>query len=171
MIKEPTYLISRHFVSLLVVFFASHALAKDMPLVTVGQGDIKFLFKTIYVAELMAEDSNFEFPIQTPFVLKICYKINLKAEKIVNETYKQWREQGITVSSNWQVWVEELIPDVKKNDCLALTVEQTDKAHLSLNDSLLGSTTEQALIEAFAGIWLSPKSTRPELRAALLGEK
>ena len=60
-------------------------------------------------------------------------------------------------------------PDVKENDVLALVLDGGNKSTFLLNGEPLGSIDEPAFGQRFLDIWLSPETSRPELRLALIG--
>jgi len=135
----------------------------------VGQARVTWFFRSIYEAFLYAESDSFIFPSQAPFIFRLEYRLDLKREQIVQETMRQWEKQQIRISPAWEQTLQQLIPDIRAGDSLALQVEHGQSAHLLHNDQLVGSIDDPEFVTAFAGIWLAETTTRPDLRTQLLG--
>ena len=62
-------------------------------------------------------------------------------------------------------------PDVKKNDVLAIALDSQGRSTFFLNGQTLGTIEDPGFGRDFLAIWLSPETSRPELRLALIGEQ
>ena len=70
-----------------------------------------------------------------------------------------------------KVWAGELNKlwlDVKKGDTLAAELLADGRVNFYFNQQLLGPVADPAFGPVFFDIWLSEKTTAPELRQALL---
>jgi hypothetical protein len=157
---------TRQACALLLVLLATQA---DAGLPRLGQGTLKFLFMPIYDAALFAESADSVYPPRGPFELQLVYRRAFSAEAIINETLKQWQARQVAVQPGWQDTLAALIPAVEPGDALTLAVDGNLHARLVHNGRTIGTIDDPDLLTAFAGIWLAPDTTRPELRTALLG--
>jgi len=91
----------------------------------------------------------------------------------VDHTRKEWQRLGVEgpQSQQWLETLARLWPDVRKNDLLALVLDKQDRGTFYLNGKALGAIDDPGFGEDFLAIWLSPETSRPELRLALLGKE
>lgn len=136
----------------------------------VGEARLKIMFWSIYESRLYCPDGVYR-PGTRPLRLEIEYLRRIESEALVDRTAEEWDAIGVEDPAR-DAWLErlgELWPDVQKNDVLALRIDEDGTAHFFHNDSYLGAIDDPAFGRYFADIWLSPKSTRPEIRLALTG--
>ncbi len=70
----------------------------------------------------------------------------------------------------WQKKLEAAIPDVKKGDrILGIYLPQTRTARFLTNGQPSGEVSDGDFARLFFGIWLSPQTSEPAMRKALLG--
>ena len=69
----------------------------------------------------------------------------------------------------WLAAMKQLFPDVNDGDRLTGVHRPGEAARFHLNDRFLGEVRDGAFARLFFSIWLSPKTSEPKLRAALLG--
>ena len=82
------------------------------------------------------------------------------------------QKQGADNESNLAAWKTELnriFRDVVKGDELIGISHSYDEAQFFLNGVSIGTMTDQVLIRRFFEIWLSEKTSRPEIRESLMG--
>jgi hypothetical protein len=60
-------------------------------------------------------------------------------------------------------------PDVREDDVLALEMSASGRSTFLLNGKPLGSIDDPEFGPSFLAIWLSPDTSRPELRRLLIG--
>lgn len=153
--------------------FASVASQPDLPwknMFAIGQAKLRVAVWDIYQAELFAETA--EFNEQRPFALRLTYLRPITREALIEETKKQWQKttrlEQATID-NWAKQLESALPGVRKGDSITLFVDAERSAHFYLNDEFYGRVADVDFSSAFAGIWLAPETTRPDLREQLLG--
>jgi hypothetical protein len=66
--------------------------------------------------------------------------------------------------------MQRLFPDVRKGDRLTGVNVPGRGAKFFHNGAAIGEIAEPGFARAFFGIWLDPKTSRPDFRKLLLGE-
>jgi len=164
-------------ISMLCFLLVSGALnASALPQLTkLGEGEMSFLFWTLYHAELYVD----ELPYQQddyPKLLKIEYFKNINKDDLLNATKEQWQHIGINESliTDWLAQLKNIWPDIYEGDQLIIYVNgegqsifYSDISDVSTQE--LGVINDQYFGPAFLDIWLSEKTSEPELRVKLLG--
>jgi len=146
------------------------ATAQQDDLVLVGEARLKVLLWSVYDSRLYSSDGSYQ-ESQRPVRLDITYLRNIAASALVERTGAEWQQLGIPAQQQ-QPWLQALSglwPDVRANDTLALHVDEQNRSTFYLNGETLGSIEDADFSRAFLDIWLSPNTTRPELRLSLLG--
>lgn len=135
-----------------------------------GEAKLTVLFWDVYESALYTPDGAYQ-PGVRPLKLDIRYLRNIKASDLVKQTRKEWQAQGLAHPQQeaWLAQLEALWPDVAANDVITLMIDQSGNAQFNFNGEPLGAIPEPAFADQFAAIWLSPNTTRPELRAQLIG--
>ncbi|WP_232312709.1 chalcone isomerase family protein [Enterovibrio coralii] len=112
-----------------------------------------------------------------PVALVITYSRNIESADLLDATVEQWEHLGIS-SADIASWVPEMDgkwPDVNKGDRLIYVFngEQGTFYYQPKNGdvSLSGHLNDSALAKAFSDIWLSPNTSYPSVRLALIGSK
>ncbi|HKL63709.1 MAG TPA: chalcone isomerase family protein, partial [Woeseiaceae bacterium] len=140
------------------------------PLALVGEAKLQVLFWSIYRSRLYCPDGSYE-PGVRPLRLEIEYLRNIRSEDLVKRTAEEWDKLGVTdpERDRWLATLGELWPDVSKNDVLAVALDRDGRTTFYHNDRRLGVLDDPAFGQRFVDIWLSPETSRPELRLALTG--
>ena len=157
--------------ALLALLWSCAGLAAQSDLQLVGQAELKVLFWPIYHSRLYTDDGRYH-PDQRPLQLEIQYLRNIDADDLVSRTALEWEQQDLAHDRH-QAWLDTLArlwPDVNENDVRALQLDENDRSTFYLNGELLGTVADPDFGTHFLGIWLSPRTSRPELRAALIGQ-
>ncbi len=157
---------------LIAVVMASHGLQAASELEKVGEARLKVMFWSVYDSRLYAEDGIYQ-PGKRPLKLEIEYLRDIRAEDLVKRTGKEWDDLGVT-QARQDEWMDKLLtlwPDVSKNDVLTLELDADNHATFYRNDELLGTIEDGDFGQNFIDIWLSPDTSRPGIRLALIGEK
>jgi hypothetical protein len=138
----------------------------------VGEARLDFLFWDVYDSRLYCPGGEYE-PGVRPQRLEIEYLLDIRAEDLVKRTAKEWDAIGMTHPNRaaWLADLEKLWPDVDKNDVLTLEIDRDEQATFYRNDERLGTIADPDFGRHFADIWLSPQTSRPKIRIALIGGK
>lgn len=128
-----------------------------------------FIFK-VYDAKLWAERK--EATLDQKLSLKLTYLRDFEAKDIIKQSMKEFKEIGVKKENmkQWQEYLNGMFPDVKEGEVLrahydpkkGVAIFHNEKVEYSFRDNL-------EFAKDFMGIWLSPKTSEPELRAKLFG--
>jgi hypothetical protein len=142
---------------------------------TVGEGKFSYWFWDLYNARLATADGQFvDYQKSVPLLLELRYLRDISKTEFVDATLDQWRIQAGGVQKQHKLWAGEqntLWRDVKKGDVLGAEMHPDGLISFYFNQQLLGTTKDPAMGPAFFDIWLSEKTTAPELRQLLLALK
>ncbi|MEZ8266426.1 chalcone isomerase family protein [Vibrio cyclitrophicus] len=130
-----------------------------------GQGEMSYLFWTLYSAEFYTTPSNSER------ALKIEYYRSIDSQDLVNATKDQWSKLGYS-SSNIQRWLKPLYamwPNVEEGSTLTIRVAEDNVSRFYFDEQPIGTIQDKQFGEAFLAIWLSENTSEPLLRKQLLG--
>ncbi|MDP2419529.1 MAG: chalcone isomerase family protein [Hydrogenophaga sp.] len=108
---------------------------------------------------------------QHRFGLELSYLRSLKGRAIAERSIEEMR--GIAdispeQATRWLAAMSELFPDVQRGDRITGVHVPGSGARFYLNDRLRGELADDAFSRLFFGIWLSPKTSQPAMRATLL---
>ena len=143
----------------------------DQTLRKCGVARLKVLFWDVYESSLYTPDGTWSEGVR-PLRLDIRYLRSISALDLVKQTGKEWAEQGKS-SPQHMVWQGELLsiwPDVTEGDVISLAIDPSGVSTFLFNGDAIGTIGDPEFGEDFAGIWLSPDTTRPTLRRQLIGE-
>lgn len=154
------------------VFITPTLQAADGELKKVGEARLKVMLWSVYDSRLYAPDGEYERG-KRPLKLEIEYLRDISAEDLVKRTGKEWADLGLTHErqDEWMQQLRSLWPDVSENDVLTLELDDDSHATFYFNGERLGRMEDGDFGQHFIDIWLSPKTSRPELRLALIGGK
>jgi hypothetical protein len=109
---------------------------------------------------------------RTGFALNLGYLRAFSGADIAHRSIKEMRTIGSisdAQAAQWLAQMEQLFPDVRSGDHLLGLYSPTGEASFSLNGKPLGSVRDPEFARLFFGIWLSPQTSVPAMRRALLG--
>ena len=104
--------------------------------------------------------------------LELDYARALDGRRIAERSLVEMqRQQDIPAdtAARWQDAMTRLFPDVGAGDRLTGVLQPGEGARFYFNGKLRGDLRDAAFARLFFGIWLSPQSSEPDLRARLLG--
>jgi len=156
----------------LALIISSAARAEGDALQMVGQARLEVLWWPVYESRLYSPGGDYVEGVR-PLRLEIQYLRDVEAQDLVDHTRKEWQRLGVEgpQSEQWLRTLARLWPDVRKNDLLALVLDKQGRGTFYLNGKALGTIDDPGFGEDFLAIWLSPKTSRPELRLALIGKE
>lgn len=138
----------------------------------VGEAQLRFMVWPVYHARLYSLDGRYQAG-QRPLRLEIEYLREIAAKDLVAQTQVQWQRLGLAqeLQQEWLRALAGLWPDVAVNDVLALSLDDQGRSTFYCNGELLGHINNPAFGASFLDIWLSPDTSEPELRLALIGQE
>jgi len=158
-------------VVMLLALLASGAVqAGETQLRLVGEARLEVMFWSIYDSRLYSADGSYTEG-QRPLRLELQYLRDIEASDLVEHTRNEWQHLQLR-SENQSEWLDELVrlwPNVKEDDVLALEISASGRSMFTLNGEALGSISDPEFGPSFLAIWLSPATSRPELRRNLIG--
>ncbi len=138
----------------------------------VGASRLRFLGLDVYDANLWTapdfKSSAFE---QYPLVLELTYLRSLSGRAIAERSVKEMRRSASLQpeqETRWLAAMQQVFPDVRAGDKLVGLHTPGTGARFWLNGEDRGTINDALFSRLFFGIWLSPTTSEPKLRAALL---
>lgn len=138
-----------------------------------GQGEFRWFGMRVYEARFWVGPQGYSAgaPTAAPFVLELRYALGLQGRRIADASAEQMKEVGAGSVAQRAVWLAAmrgLFPDVKEGDRLAGQFTPGQGVRFYFNGTPLGQAQDAEFAQAFFSIWLSPKTSAPDMRAALL---
>ncbi len=138
-----------------------------------GSGRLRFFGLLIYDARLWtAAPLTAETWAQVPLALELTYARALDGHEIAARSLKEMRRQGdidAASAARWLVAMKAAFPDVRAGDRLTGVYRPDGALQLFVNGKPHGELPAGDFARLFIGIWLSPRTSEPALRNALLG--
>ncbi len=130
-----------------------------------GPGEYRRFGFLVYEATLWGGDD----PARPPLALRLDYRRNIAGSAIAEASVKEMRQLGAdeALLRRWGPEMARLFPDVKPGDHI-VGVYRPEGASFLFNGRPLGEIPEPEFARRFFGIWLDPRTSAPDLRAALL---
>ena len=145
-------------------------IAPDVPGARVaGQGAFTWFGMRIYDARLWVGDAG--YVKDAPFALELRYARALSGIRIAEASADQIAKTGGGSSAQRATWLNQMravFPNVKEGSRVTGVFLPGGAVRFHLDGAVLGTISEPGFAQAFAGIWLSPRTTAPRLREALL---
>lgn len=137
-----------------------------------GKSELSWFLISVYEAQLFTTSGQFVYG-QYPQALEIEYYRNITKENLIKATKDQWEEQSIKHPDldSWLVELEQVFPDVKPEDKLVFSIDEIGNNQFFLNDKPIGTIANKDFSQLFLDIWVSEKTTYPDLRLELIGDK
>ncbi len=107
-----------------------------------------------------------------PLALELRYLRDFQARDIAERSIKEMRRSGALAAEQERRWLDEMLrvfPDVRQGDRLVGLQRPGMAASFWLNGRFRGEIRDPEFVRRFFGIWLSPQTSEPGLRKALLG--
>ena len=138
-----------------------------------GAGRLTWLGLSIYDARLWAGErfsaAQFE---REPLALELQYARALEGKQVAERSLSEMQRFGATSEADAARWLAAmtlLFPDVAAGDRITGVHRPGEAARFYFNGKLRGEVREADFARRFFGIWLSPQTSEPKLRLALLG--
>ena len=106
-----------------------------------------------------------------PFALELAYLRDFANTDVAERSIKEMRRSAAISEAQAKAWIAEMlrvIPDVKKGDRVTGVHRPGGGALFLVNGKPSGEIRDAEFARLFFGIWLSPKTSEPKLRSALL---
>lgn len=133
-----------------------------------GSGKLTWLVFTAYDATLWMDAP--QWSMNVPFALTLRYRMGFETQELVERTIEEMEK--VAPSSNaHQRFVPALskaFPAVKDGDRITALFVPGKPVRFFHNGVQTADVADPAFAEPFFGVWLSPRTSEPKLRQALL---
>ena len=126
----------------------------------------------VYDARLWAQPgfsaANYD---RAPLALELSYLRDFKAQEVAERSIKEIRRSKPVSDAQAARWIADMlrvIPDVRKGDRVMGVHQPGMGAAFWVNGKNTGEVQDAEFARLFFGIWLSPNTSEPKLREALL---
>ncbi|MES2280343.1 MAG: chalcone isomerase family protein [Pseudomonadota bacterium] len=106
-----------------------------------------------------------------PFALELAYLRDFDAIDVAERSITEMRRSATITEAQAKTWIAEMMrvyPDFKKGDRVTGINKPGVGAAYLVNGKSTGEIRDAEFARLFFGIWLSPKTSEPKLRSALL---
>lgn len=134
-----------------------------------GHGTLRFMWMDIYEAELWTDAP--EWSMETPFALSLTYDASFSSLELADRSVKEMAnitDLSEELQNSYRSSLLQNLPDIKAGDRLTAVWEPGKSVKFFHNGVRSGEIAIKGFAEAFFGIWLSPNTSEPALRDALL---
>jgi Chalcone isomerase-like len=138
-----------------------------------GQGKLTYFGLHVYDARLWVQDGfkAADF-VRVPLALELEYARTLYGKLIAERSLDEMKRGGDVTDSKANEWLTQmktLFTDVNKGDRITGIQVPGVATRIFINGKLRGEVRDAEFTRLFFGIWLSPRTSEPKLRDALLG--
>lgn len=140
-----------------------------------GEGVFSWFGLQLYHAQLWVGPAGYQpaMPDTAPFVLELRYARGLDGQKIAEASYEQMQKIKAGTEPQRLVWRDTMLrifPDVKQGQRIAAAWRAgvAPGVRFYLDGKVMADVPDGDFARAFFAIWLSPATTAPTLRSALL---
>ncbi len=107
-----------------------------------------------------------------PLALEIRYLRDIKGRDLAERSIREMQRSGALSADQERRWLDEMLrvfPDVRQGDRLVGLQRPGAGASFWINGRFQGEVRDIEFARRFFGIWLSPQTSEPAMRRALLG--
>lgn len=136
-----------------------------------GNGEMTWFGFSLYRATLwVSGQRDGRLRAESPFALALEYRRDIASDHIVRASVDEMRKLGAdeTQLKAWAVEMRRVFPDVKKGDVLTGVYVPGSSARFFYQGRETGEVRDAEFARRFFAIWLDPKTSSPDVRAALL---
>jgi hypothetical protein len=138
-----------------------------------GQGRLRYFGLHVYDAVLWSQRRlGAGEVLDAELALELRYARTLRGPLIAERSIEEMKrvgEFGAEQSQRWLAAMTRLFPDVNDGDRITGVHRPGRGATFYVNGRTVGEVADTAFARLFFGIWLSPRTSEPALRTALLG--
>jgi hypothetical protein len=140
-----------------------------------GAARLRYWGFSVYDAQLWVEPGFQQREMaRQSFALELRYLRELKGEDIARRSIEEMRRIGEFTpaqAGRWLAILTQAFPDVVTGDRITGVHRPDGGATFWVNGKLTVELREPVFAQLFFGIWLSDKSSQPDMRLALLGQR
>jgi len=135
----------------------------------VGTARLSVMFWDVYDATLYAPEDTYH--PQKSFALQLNYLMDFSGKDIAERSVEEMRKQGFDDEMKLAAWysqMRDLFPDVEEGTSLTGIYQPQKPTAFYVGDTRLGEIKDPQFGKYFFDIWLSQKTSEPEIRRNLL---
>ncbi|WP_159738876.1 chalcone isomerase family protein [Vibrio atypicus] len=146
---------------------------------SVGQAQLTVFIFDVYQSQLKTPSGYYSLAEDItphPLALSIDYQRDISQNQLLDATEEQWEKLGYQPEdrSLWVDRLDQIFPDILEGENLTYVTDGQSgyfyyRKASDQEPALIGTIEDEELNDAFLAIWLSPKTTYPDLRAQLIG--
>jgi hypothetical protein len=138
-----------------------------------GEGKLKVFGLHVYDIRLWGE-AGFDGRdvLSQPLALELQYARAIEGKAIAERSLKEMQGLDAIDAASAERWLQQMrriFPDVNKGDRITGVMRPGEAARFFVNGQARGEVRDADFTRLFFGIWLSPRTSQPKLREALLG--
>lgn len=136
-----------------------------------GGGAMRFLGMRVYDARLWSPVAVTGDGASQPLALELIYARSIKSDLIVSSSLREMQRVGPfsdAQSARWAKAMAPLFPNIQSGDRITGVQRPGLSARFFFNGALRGEVVDAEFTRLFFGIWLSPRTSDPQLRQQLL---
>jgi len=133
---------------------------------------LRFLGMRIYDARVWSHAPIVGDGAAQALAIEIHYARPLSGSRIASRSLDEMKHIGHVTDAQAQRWLQSmarLFPDVRPGDRITGVQRPGHSACFYVNGSAVGDIVDPDFVRLFFGIWLSPRTSEPALRAQLIG--
>jgi hypothetical protein len=135
-----------------------------------GSGSLTWLVFTAYDATLWTDAA--QWSMNAPFALTLRYRMSFSTEELVERTVEEMAKMSPAIPkdalSRYTTALNRAFPAVKDGDRITALHVPGQAVRFFHNGRPTAEVRDATFADSFFGIWLSPKTSEPKLRARLL---
>jgi hypothetical protein len=134
-----------------------------------GTGSLRVLLMKAYDASLWTDAS--QWSMQSPFALTLKYHFNCSASDIVDRAVDEISHTSnlsAATIAHYRSLIATLLPGARSGDEMTGLYTPDGTVRFYVNGQKTGQVKDPAFAQAFFGMWLSPQTSEPDIRAGLL---
>ena len=135
-----------------------------------GAGRYRFLFVTAYEAQLWTDAP--QWSMRSAFALTLRYHMRFSTDDMVSRSVEEMKRIDPSLDPSqlkaYGEAMDRVFPPVESGDEITALYLPGKPVRFFRDATATGEVSDPAFAKDFFGIWLSPRSTDPSLRKALL---
>ncbi len=135
-----------------------------------GSASLTWLFLTAYDVSLWTDAQ--QWSMNERFALTITYKMSFTREELIESTIEEMQKVAPGLSretlAQFASSLAKAYPNVKSGDRITALHDPGKPVRFFHNGMMTSQVDDPGFAEPFFGIWLSPKTSEPSVRAGLL---
>ena len=133
----------------------------------VGTAQMRALFMDVNKISFWSDSGSWQ---TVPYALSITYDMNFSADELADRTYEEMQEVSDLPGARLKIFSDQLrviYPAIGEGDRVTALRKKTG-TYFYHNGKRIGKISAPSFAEAFFSIWLSPKSSEPDMQQQLL---